>query len=532
MKRWKKVSIGFGALLALLLLVAVVVVERWAHNKPHPELTVPPELRDRVNARVSALGVKVPDGGIVLEHPFDAPFSSRSLVVPLAWMGPPGKYLIAPPHPRASEVLKDVELLEQILPRQYGGYEWIARRGFDWAQWFKDWRADLSSKGDAELSLEEAFAPMVKLSQRQLDNHTQIPLTLGGLRSPSRSWLLAHEGASCTKVRIRGGAERALAPGDLGEQPHRALVPSGDALKPAWYLSLPERDGELESISCGAEWISLEPLAPHSPSDASAIIADMTARPEVKRLDESTVWFKIPSMNPSVYADLEQRRAGWPKPDGKERTLIVDLRGNGGGSDEYGFEVLKGFVAAPPDGMKKFHRTLVKSCLYPALRWNFGQMFNPGVHAPLEPDELKEWQEDVDALFAESPEGCPRVNEETPGEVKLAERTPKPVKDGPLIIVWMDSGCGSDCEALATELAPLPNVWFVGTSSAGVAQFIQPGYGVLPHTGLPFRFALGMSDVYGDDRAFDGHGLNVDVVLPASGDWTPEKVAKLAPLMR
>ena len=41
---------------------------------------------------------------------------------------------------------------------------------------------------------------------------------------------------------------------------------------------------------------------------------------------------------------------------------------------------------------------------------------------------------------------------------------------------------------------------------------IQPGYSVLPHTGLRYRIALGRSDPYGDSRSVDGYGLDVVVV--------------------
>jgi hypothetical protein len=59
----------------------------------------------------------------------------------------------------------------------------------------------------------------------------------------------------------------------------------------------------------------------------------------------------------------------------------------------------------------------------------------------------------------------------------------------------------------------------------GVGQFIQPGYSVLPHTGLKYRIALGRSDFYGDNRSYDGYGLDV---LPQVDTLQPEELRELA----
>jgi hypothetical protein len=57
---------------------------------------------------------------------------------------------------------------------------------------------------------------------------------------------------------------------------------------------------------------------------------------------------------------------------------------------------------------------------------------------------------------------------------------------------------------------------------------IQPGYSVLPHTGLRYRIALGRSDPYGDNRSVDGYGLDVDVVLPEVDTLSRAQMRELA----
>jgi C-terminal processing protease CtpA/Prc len=96
------------------------------------------------------------------------------------------------------------------------------------------------------------------------------------------------------------------------------------------------------------------------------------------------------------------------------------------------------------------------------------------------------------------------------------------------IIALVNSRCGSDCELLTEMLASLRETIVVGTNTYGVCQMIQPGYSVLPHTGLRYRIALGRSDPYGDNRSVDGYGLDVDVVLPDVDTLKPEKMIELA----
>jgi len=54
---------------------------------------------------------------------------------------------------------------------------------------------------------------------------------------------------------------------------------------------------------------------------------------------------------------------------------------------------------------------------------------------------------------------------------------------------------------------------------------------VLPHTGLPYRIALGRSDFYGDNRSVDGYGLDVDIVLPDVNSLGRESMRELAAIV-
>ena len=94
-----------------------------------------------------------------------------------------------------------------------------------------------------------------------------------------------------------------------------------------------------------------------------------------------------------------------------------------------------------------------------------------------------------------------------------AMRPPGDVDGRLRIVALVNNGAGSDAEYMVQLLASLPETVIVGSNTFGVAQYIQPGYSVLPHTRLPFRIALGTDDAYGDNRSFDGYGFDVDILL-------------------
>lgn len=77
-------------------------------------------------------------------------------------------------------------------------------------------------------------------------------------------------------------------------------------------------------------------------------------------------------------------------------------------------------------------------------------------------------------------------------------------------------------------IAAIPGSVIAGVNSYGVAQFIQPGYFVLPNTRLPFRVALGTADDYGDNQSFDGYGFDVDILLPTQEEMSAENILRLA----
>jgi C-terminal processing protease CtpA/Prc len=117
------------------------------------------------------------------------------------------------------------------------------------------------------------------------------------------------------------------------------------------------------------------------------------------------------------------------------------------------------------------------------------------------------------------------------GALRLAEHHFAPKPGDLRIIALVNSHCGSDCEWMTEELASLPETLVAGVNTYGVCQMIQPGYSVLPHTGLRYRIALGRADPYGDNRSVDGYGLDVDVVIPDVDSLGRDSMRKIAAIV-
>jgi hypothetical protein len=160
---------------------------------------------------LSSLGLKVREGGPLLERPFDPPFTNRSLLVPTAW------WRDAPLREIAPDALRmDLPLLRTVMQKAYGGWSSAEKRGWNWDSWFADWDRDLAAKGSAKVSVREALATVGKLMDFQLDNHTG-PVGAAGFGSGSRTAVLeSTPGGTCTEMETAEGKRFDLDPKDPG----------------------------------------------------------------------------------------------------------------------------------------------------------------------------------------------------------------------------------------------------------------------------------------------------------------------------
>jgi hypothetical protein len=477
---------------------------------------------DAEDARLRQLGLTLPDGSFLKAHPFEPPWTSHSLLVPSTWSEPGLKSLVAPRRVRADLLLADLDVLQPVMQRAYGGWDSAAARGWNWNQWFAAWREQLAAKGSAELSFDEAFAPIDTLLAFQRDNHTQIPLNRHTGDGSQTAVLDSPPSAPCAEIRA-GDRTFAIAANDPGQQVRTAkLWKTGEpGFAGTRYISMPTSYGVPQALCCGDAWIPLHPIGERR-SGPSATLHELWAETfsrdhaRFERLGDGIVYVRLPTFIASNYDPTPPE--GWLRRQPGDRVLIVDLRDNEGNDADYGLDVLKGWIdetrIVPLDHLGT---QIASSCLYAPLRWNY-----PSPHS------MKFSQKLLDDMAKPHPPDCPRTVDVKPAQWTYLERRFAPGPEDLRIVALVNSGCGSDCELITGMLASLPETLVAGTNTYGVMQNIQPGYSVLPHTGLRYRIALGRSDYFGDGRSVDGYGLDVDVVLPEVDSLRPMQLRELA----
>ena len=521
-KFWRHVLGWSAAITAVVLFGRFGLLESIAHRPSPVRMRVTPADIHTEDMHLRQLGLILRDGSFLKEHPFEPPWTSHSLLIPEGWSEPGIKSRLGPRHVRADLLLADLDVLEPVMERAYGGWDSAAARGWNWDQWFAAWRNQLASKGTAELSLDVAFAPVDTLLAFQRDNHTQIPLARRTGDGSQTAILASGPPADCVEIRA-GGRVFSIAANDAGQhvRPAKLWKSGATSFTDAHYISMPSSYGTPQAVRCGGDWIPLEPTG-DQPGNLSSILSELWAETlsldhaRVELLGKGVVYARLPTFEERNYEQTS--RGGLRQHQPGDRVLIVDMRDNGGGDVGYGLDLLKGLV--DEGRMVRFDEIgsqITSSCLYAPLKWSYPS-----------PNERKRSQGLLDIMARSYPPECPRTADTTPSRWTYLQHRFEP-KPGDLhIIVLVNSRCGSDCELLTEMLASLPETIVVGTNTYGVCQLIQPGYSVLPHTGLRYRIALGRSDPYGDNRSVDGYGLDVDVVLPDVDTLKPEQMIELA----
>ena len=510
--RWSlytRILVWSAALGAAALLAFVGMIELIAHRPSPVHTTVTEAQIEAEAARLERMGLVLRDGSFLKEHPFEPPWTSHSLLIPSTWTEPGVKTLLGSRRVRADLMLADLDVLQLVMARAYGGWDSAEARGWSWDRWFGDWRNRLTARRDAEISLDEAFAPMDQLLTFQRDNHTQIPL-LRGTSDGSQTAVLAHEpAAACTEIRA---SDRVFSidANDAGQNVRTAQrwTSGAKSFTDASYVSIPASYGIPQAVRCGGDWIPVQLVGERRDKQLTSMLKRLwmetlgRTRPSVQRIGDGVVYARLPSFNPDHYDGVS--RKDWATRRLSDRVLIVDLRNNDGGEIDYGLDVLKGWI--DESRMVRFDSIgsqVNSSCLYPALKWDYAGAGRR--------EQMQKW---LDRMAQPYPADCPRSVNRTPSRWTYLQHHFAPKPGDLRIIALVNSGCGSDCELMTEELASLPETLVVGTNTYGVCQMIQPGYSVLPHTGLRYRIALGRSDPYGDGRSVEGYGLDVDVVIP------------------
>ena len=253
---------SLGLLLSLAL--AVFAFAEWVAHRSSPfrGIVSPAEIRAE-SERLARSGLVVQDGSLLREYPFAPPFTAHSLLVPPTWLGEStARRMFRSDRVRADWLLSDLDVLEPVMQRAYGGWDNAASRGWNWNSWFEKWRQELRAKGSEVIPWNEAFAPVDALIAFQRDNHTQIPLMRQSTSDGSQTALLASTPSGpCTQIRA-GGRIFPIVSSDAAQRIRTALLWNSQkaAIEETSYLAMPRSYGVPQAVVCGGVWITLQPV--------------------------------------------------------------------------------------------------------------------------------------------------------------------------------------------------------------------------------------------------------------------------------
>jgi hypothetical protein len=361
----------------------------------------------------------------------------------------------------------------------------------------------------------------------QLDNHSGP--VMGGMKlsGHSLSWSAVLErrpDGVCSEFRNGQGAVYPIDRSDPAQLPKKVEDSAG---KTAYYIVAPMVKGPITAVQCGGAWIPARAawMAEERARTLHIRKLAQTERdvPVFRSISSEIGYIRFPSFDPAtvdLIGRLEQSLKGHPH---NERLLIVDLRANGGGGMR--ILALREWTALRESAVR---RRIGASCLYAALRFGLTQMGAAQQTPPLGPTLKSFFQHGLDSLAGDGAPGCPARYVETPAKWSYTNHRPLASNGKTRLLALVDNYCGSDCELATAAIAAIPGSVIAGVNTVGVAQFVQPGYFILPHTRLPFRIALGTSDNYGDGRSFDGYGYDVDILLTTEQEMSAEGIMRLA----
>jgi C-terminal processing protease CtpA/Prc len=212
--------------------------------------------------------------------------------------------------------------------------------------------------------------------------------------------------------------------------------------------------------------------------------------------------------------EIDELMRRWPD----ARGLVLDLRGNGGGSRDAVREFVPYLLDEEdsPLAVNVAARRLAEDEACPPAA---GCLENRDLH----PITAERWGEAERARAEEvledfEPEWRPPAEEFSPWHVMLVDRAtnPEAYRFSAPVVVLLDAGCFSATDIFLSALAQLPQVTLVGAPSSGGSA---RSFGLqLAHSGLEVRLAS-MASFRPDGRLLDGRGVQPDVLVePAPAD--------------
>jgi hypothetical protein len=414
---------------------------------------------------------------------------------------------------KISDLRADLPWLCRMLREGYAGWSTARRRGWDWEDFFRKWDRHLGRVRARFAAVEKAFAPWREFLAFLPDGHTGPLARLGFARGSQTLIVAAGPGGEAAEAQMKDGSIRALRKCGMSGRLWRVKTWRRGGLQPGAMISLPAAWGPVRRVRVGREWKAVSRVPAQDIALRGRAIAALSGSPAClpafRRLPRGVDYIRIPSLtskNAKSLVNLARRL----KSRGTTRAaLIVDLRQNTGGDHTAALAALRALLPGIAWGGKSVRRRRINSPMARALRWGYVQGRLREGPSRLTPDQRRAAQGEIDRIA-----DLPAAGVHFRGDWLVL---PVPIRGsrdgGPMILILADERCASDGELLVWMLRRLPFALVAGSCTHGAAQFIQPGDGLLPRTGVAFRVATAETRLDGRAGPMDGQGMPVDIVL-------------------
>jgi hypothetical protein len=280
----------------------------------------------------------------------------------------------------------------------------------------------------------------------------------------------------------------------------------GDAF---WLIPDAHLTARLPDYRCGTKWHQ----AARIPALGSNLVSPDADKPWL--MEQRTVADKrivilairsFPLSEDPRWDGFSEATAATTAADG----VVVDLRHNGGGDDQRGYELANRLAGTqlPPGGSRTYERRTPENA---RLLLNGFLEFAMGTGNPSAFGGRMAEQAALVERLRNNP-GAPEAVE----DYGRAVVDPAKAFNGPIVIL-VDAGCGSSCESTMNALRMHPRARVVGERTAGYVHFGDVGVVVLPHSRIRTKIPTKYTEYEGGVN-YDKVGMPVDVALPPGTD--------------
>jgi hypothetical protein len=261
------------------------------------------------------------------------------------------------------------------------------------------------------------------------------------------------------------------------------------------HTTLTTTDSSLEVKDLG-NWYKIYPGAYQKPKASSPFA--------FTQLDEKTLLIRMGTMNEAYRKEFKELAAENKQKMETSPNWIIDVRGNGGGSDVT-FSPILPYIYSKPVSL---HATQL-----------FATATNREKYAALKSNKNYPWIHRM--YYGHLARKMKKKEGEFIFSCKPAKYKERRVRELPSrVVILVDGGCASSCEQLLLYARGSDKVRLLGEHSAGINDYGNLHRAVLPHPNFVLMYPTSRSCRCAEGKGLDNTGIPPNKVLTEqSGDW-------------